>query len=63
MNYLAIDCTGESLCILARKGEKFASRLIENSKMQHSVLCMPRVEEILEELNLTNFECDFLCGV
>ena len=63
MNYLAIDCTGEALCILARKGEKFASRLIENSKMQHSVLCMPLVEEILEELNLTMFECDFVCGV
>ena len=63
MNYLAIDCTGEALCIVARKGEKFASRLIENSKMQHSVLCMPLVEEILEELNLTILECDFLCGV
>ena len=63
MNYLAIDCTSESLCILARKGEKFASRLIENSKMQHSVLCMPLVEEILAELNLTIFECDFVCAV
>ena len=63
MNYIAIDCTSDSLCILGRKGDKFVTKVCHESKMQHSVLCMPQIEELLTELNLTIQECHFICGV
>ena len=63
MNYLAIDCTSNSLCVIARKDKKLATRFIENSQLQHSVLCMSLVEEVLTTLNLSIESCDFLCGV
>ena len=63
MKYIAIDSTSESLCILAKNGERLAYRELKESKMQHSTLCMPILEEILQEAELTVKDCDFVCGV
>lgn len=63
MNYLAIDCTSDALCIVASKENAVAYRLLQESKMQHSVLCMSVIEEVLIELNLSIEQCDLICGV
>ena len=63
MNYIALDCTSDALCIVGRKRDRLVNRVCNESKMQHSVLCMEQIESVLQELDLTIEECDFVCGV
>ena len=62
-NYLALDTSGDYLCVVAKKGDKRVSRFIPDATMKHSVLWLQTVQEALDEAKLTLSECDFFAAV
>ena len=62
-NYLAVDTSGSSLCVVAVKDGQVFSSFTPDCAMKHSVLLMEKVEETLTRANLTLGECDFFSAV
>ncbi len=62
-NYLAVDTSSRYLSVVAKKGERVASRYIPDCALNHSVMLMGEVDAVLSELDLKPAECDFFCAV
>ena len=62
-NFLAIDTSGDSLCVVAAKDGKFYSSFTPDCAMKHSVLLMDKVDETLRRAELSLAECDFFAAV
>ena len=62
-NFLAVDTSSKYMTVLAVKDGRCVLRHKEECAMQHSVLLMPEVDEVLKEADLKLSECDFVCAV
>lgn len=62
-NFLAIDTSGDCLCVVAAKDGKLFSSFTGDCAMKHSVLLMQKVEEVLTKASLSLAECDFFAAV
>lgn len=62
-NYLAVDTSGNHLCVIASKNGKAHVVYLPNCAMKHAVSLMPAVEEALAKANLSLSECDFFGAV
>ena len=58
MNCLAVDTSGSHLTVVILKGEEIFVKYIENCNLQHSVVLMPAIEELLDGANLTIKDID-----
>ena len=63
MKYLAIDCSGKSLIVVAVNGDKKQVYENANCGVMHSVELMGRVEEVLTATGLTVNGLDFIACV
>ena len=64
MNCLAVDTSGSHLTVVIVKGEEVFVKYIENCNLQHSVVLMPAIENLLEEAGLAVSDMDcFGCNV
>lgn len=62
-NYLAVDTSGNHLCVLACKDGKISSVYLPDCAMKHSVSVMPAIDEVLQEAGLSLADCDFFAAV
>ena len=62
-NFLAIDTSGDSLCVVAGKDGKIFSSFTPDCAMKHSVLLMQKIDETLTAADMTPAECDFFAAV
>ena len=63
MNYLAIDTSGKNLTVIVKYGEQIKTIHDEECGVNHSVELMPRVEQILQEMNFDLKDSDFIACV
>lgn len=63
MNYLAVDTSGKHLTVIVKIGDKFTSKYIENTQMQHSVTLMPLIDKILLDMQESLSNIDVFCAV
>ncbi len=63
MNYLAIDTSGKNLTVIVKCGEQIKTIHDEECGVNHSVELMPRVEQILKEMNFQLKDADFIACV
>jgi tRNA threonylcarbamoyl adenosine modification protein YeaZ len=57
-NFLAIDTSGDYLCVAARKNGKIFSAFEPDCAMKHSTLLMTKVDEVLKAADLSLEECN-----
>ena len=62
-NYLAVDTSGNHLCVIACKDGKISSVFLPDCAMKHSVSVMPAVDEALKSADMSLDECDFFAAV
>ncbi|MBE5747591.1 MAG: tRNA (adenosine(37)-N6)-threonylcarbamoyltransferase complex dimerization subunit type 1 TsaB [Clostridiales bacterium] len=62
-NYLAVDTSGNHLCVIACKDGKISSVFLPDCAMKHSVSVMPAVDEALKGADMSLDECDFFAAV
>ncbi len=62
-NYLAVDTSGNHLCVIACKGGKISSVFLPDCAMKHSVSVMPAIDEALKGADMSLAECDFFAAV
>ncbi len=53
MNCLAVDTSGSHLTVVIVKGEEIFVKYIENCNLQHSIVLMPTIENLLLDADLT----------
>ncbi len=62
-NYLAVDTSGNHLCVIACKGGKTSSVFLPDCAMKHSVSVMPAIDKALKDADMSLNECDFFAAV
>lgn len=62
-NYLAVDTSGNHLCVLACKDGKISSVYLPDCAMKHSVSVMPAIDKVLQEAGMSLADCDFFAAV
>ena len=62
-NYLAVDTSGNHLCVIACKGGKTSSVFLPDCAMKHSVSVMPAIDKALKDTDMSLNECDFFAAV
>ena len=62
-NFLAIDTSGDYMCVVAAKDGKIYSTFTPDCAMKHSVMLLPNIEETLNKANMHLDECDFFAAV
>lgn len=62
-NFLAIDTSGDTLSVVARKDGRCFRAFLPDCAMKHSVLLMDTVNEVLKQAELTPNDCDFFAAV
>lgn len=62
-NYLAVDTSGNHLCVIACKGGKIHSVFLPDCAMKHSVSVMPAIDKALKDADMSLDECDFFAAV
>ena len=62
-NYLAVDTSGNHLCVIACKNGEISSVFLPDCAMKHSVSVMPAVDEVLNKADMSLAECDFFAAV
>lgn len=60
MQFLAIDTSGKALTVIIKKGEKVIKFCDQNCGVRHSVSLMPKVEEMLDSLEIALKDLDFV---
>lgn len=62
-NFLAIDTSGEYLCVAAQINGKEYFAFERDCAMKHSVLLMTKIDEMLKSANadINDFDCFFAC--
>lgn len=63
MNYLAVDTSGKHLTVIIKIGDKYASKFMENTNLQHSVTLMPQIEKMLLQMEESLSSIDVFCAV
>ena len=63
MNYLAIDTSGKSLCVVLCKENKIYSVFDKECGVNHSVALMPAVDKLIEDANFNLQDVDFFVSV
>lgn len=62
-NYLAVDTSGNHLCVIACKDGKINSVFLPDCAMKHSVSVLPAIDEALKGVDMSLAECDFFAAV
>ncbi len=62
-NYLAVDTSGNHLCVIACKDGKIHSVFLPDCAMKHSVSVMPAIDKALKDADMSLDECDFFAAV
>ena len=62
-NYLAVDTSGNHLCVIACKDGEIFSVFLPDCAMKHSVSVMPAVDEVLKKADMSLADCDFFSAV
>lgn len=62
-NYLAVDTSGNHLCVIACKNGKAFSVFLPDCAMKHSVSVMPAIDEALKQADMSLEQCDFFAAV
>lgn len=62
-NYLALDTSGNHLCVIACKDGKTHSVFLPDCAMKHSVSVLPAIDEALKGADMSLAECDFFAAV
>ena len=62
-NYVAVDTSGNHLCVVACKNGKAYSVFLPDCAMKHSVSVMPAIDEVLKQADMSLDECDFFAAV
>lgn len=63
MNYLAIDTSGKNLTIIISKDGKIYTYYDSECGVNHSVILMPKVEELCSKAGFDLKSADFFCAV
>mgnify|MGYP003409692030 CR=1 FL=1 len=63
MNYLAIDTSGKNLTIIISKDGKIYTYYDSECGVNHSVILMPKVEELCSKVGFDLKSADFFCAV
>lgn len=61
-NFLAVDTSGDYLCVVAVKNGQVFYAYEPDCAMKHSVLLMTKVDEVLTKAQMTLFDCDFFAA-
>ena len=63
MNCLAVDTSGSHLTVVILKGQETFVKYIDNCNLQHSIVLMPAIEELLEKasLEIKDIDCYGAC--
>ena len=62
-NYLAVDTSGNHLCVVACKNGKTHSVFLPDCAMKHSVSVLPAIDEALKGADMSLADCDFFAAV
>ena len=62
-NYLAVDTSGNHLCVIACKNGKTHSVFLPDCAMKHSVSVLPAIDEALKGADMSLADCDFFAAV
>ena len=62
-NYLAVDTSGNHLCVIACKNGKTHSVFLPDCAMKHSVSVLPAIDEALKGAEMSLADCDFFAAV
>lgn len=62
-NYLAVDTSGNHLCVIAHKNGQNYPVFIPDCAMKHSVSVLPAIDRALKDANMSLGECDFFAAV
>ena len=63
MNFLGVDTSSEYLTVVACKGDKQETRLIQDCLRNHSVRLMDEIDSALNALSMKPSDCDFFAAV
>ena len=63
MNCLAVDTSGSHLTVVILKGEEVFVNYIENCNLQHSIVLMPAIEQLLDQagIEIKDIDCYGAC--
>ena len=61
-NFLAIDTSGDYLCVAARKDGEIFSIFEPDCAMKHSTLLLAKIDELLKKAQMKLEDCDFFAA-